>query len=114
MRESPFVELAERLIGKGREVRIFDPNVNLSGLIGANDAFIRSALPHIRDLLVSNIGDALSWADTIVVTTADPNYVAGVAYARPDQIVLDFSGISLADVATHSEGFLWSGCVVMT
>jgi GDP-mannose 6-dehydrogenase len=107
LRESPFVELAERLIGKGREIRIFDPNVHLSDLIGANKEYIHSVLPHIRELLVSDIGLALNWADTIVVTTADPSYLAAVAKARPDQNVLDFSGTNLADVVSHSDGFLW-------
>jgi GDP-mannose 6-dehydrogenase len=107
LRESPFVELAERLIGKGREIRIFDPNVHLSDLIGANKEYIHSVLPHIRELLVSDIGLALNWADTIVVTTADPSYLAAVAKARPDQNVLDFSGTNVADVVSRSDGFLW-------
>ena len=55
LRESPMVELAERLIGKGFDVKIHDANVALSRLIGANRAFIDERLPHIGEVLVDDI-----------------------------------------------------------
>jgi GDP-mannose 6-dehydrogenase len=108
MRESPFVELAERLTGKGCEVRIFDPNVELARLVGANKDYLMNVLPHIAELIVPNISDATEWAETIVLTTVDPVYQAGLAKIRPEQIVLDFSNLKLSsDMAVKPQGFLW-------
>jgi GDP-mannose 6-dehydrogenase len=91
VRESPFVDLVERLSGKGREVRIFDPNVHLAHVIGANKDYLIRLLPHIAELLVPNISDAVAWADTIVVTAADPVYKAAIAKLGSDKVVLDFA-----------------------
>ena len=77
VRESPFVDLVEGLSGKGRAVRIFDPNVNLAHLFGANRDYLMRVLPHIAELLVPKISDATDWADTIVVTSPDPVYSGG-------------------------------------
>jgi GDP-mannose 6-dehydrogenase len=108
MRESPFVELTERLIGKGCEVRIFDPNVQLARLVGSNKEFLTRVLPHIEDLMVPNIADAVDWADVIVVSTNEAEYKEGLARARPEHIVLDFANIKLGTTApAKPKGFLW-------
>ena len=107
VRESSFVELVERLIGKGREVRIFDPNVKVAQLIGANRSYLMQVIPHIANLMVSDIIDAVSWAETIVTTVADPVYEAGIADIRPDQTVLDFARFNSGDCERRREGFLW-------
>ncbi len=78
VRESPFVDLIERLVGKGCDVRIFDPNVQLAHLVGANREFLVDALPHIANLMVPKIEDAAEWAEVIVVTATDPVYTAAV------------------------------------
>jgi len=91
VRESPFVSLVEGLSGKGRVVRIYDPNVNLAHLSGGNRAYLMQALPHIADLLVPKIADATEWADTIVVTSNHAAYAAAIAHLPPDKIVLDFA-----------------------
>ena len=96
VRESPFVELAERIIGKGCEVRIFDPNVQLGHMVGANKDYLMNVLPHITELLVPKIQDATDWAEAIIVTSADPIYAKGLAKLRKDQVILDFAGIAPA------------------
>ena len=68
LRESPAVSLAERLIGRGYRLTIYDPDVNPSLLRGANQAFIKEHLPHLVELLCSTMGDAVRPADTVVVT----------------------------------------------
>jgi GDP-mannose 6-dehydrogenase len=108
MRESPFVELTERLIGKGCEVRIYDPNVQLARIVGTNKEYLTRVLPHIADLLVPNISDAIKWAEVIVVSTSEPAYKAALADVRPEQVVLDFANLKIVDGnAARSKGFLW-------
>jgi GDP-mannose 6-dehydrogenase len=108
MRESPFVELAERLIGKGCEVRIFDPNVELARIVGANKEYLTQVLPHIADLLVTDISDLIQWAQAIVVSTSEPAYKAALAKVRSEQVVLDFANLKIADENTsRPKGFLW-------
>jgi len=107
VRESSFVEMVERLIGKGREIRIYDPNVKVAQLIGANRSYLMQVIPHIANLMVPDITDAVGWADTIVTTVPDPIYESGIAEVRPDQTVLDFARFSSADREPAREGFLW-------
>jgi GDP-mannose 6-dehydrogenase len=107
VRESSFVEMVERLIGKGREIRIFDPNVKVAQLIGTNRSYLMQAVPHIANLMVADIADAVSWAETIVTTVPDPVYETGVADVRPDQTVLNFARFSSEQTQSGQEGFLW-------
>jgi GDP-mannose 6-dehydrogenase len=74
LRESPALELAERLIGKGRELRILDPAVCQAKLVGANRQYIESKLPHLSRLLVTCPSDLLEHSELIVVT----QHVAGL------------------------------------
>ena len=67
LRESPLVAVAERLIGKGYDLRIFDPEVNLSRLIGANKRFIEESIPHIGSLMVASCELALAHAQVVLV-----------------------------------------------
>ena len=107
VRESSFVEMVERLIGKGREIRIFDPNIKVAQLIGANRSYLMHAIPHVANLMVADIADAISWAETIVTTVPDPVYETGVADVRPDQTVLNFARFSSEQRQSGREGFLW-------
>src|SRR5260370_22491793 len=66
LRESPFVELAERLLGKGHELRIYDPNVITARLTGANKEYIDSVIPHLSRLLVRSL-DELADAELLLV-----------------------------------------------
>jgi len=66
LRESPFVELAERLLGKGYELNIYDPNVFVTGLTGANREYIDRVIPHLSRLLVASL-DELTHVDLLLV-----------------------------------------------
>jgi GDP-mannose 6-dehydrogenase len=67
LRESPMVLLAEYLIGKGYDLRIFDRNVSLSAIFGANREFIEREIPHIQRLLIDCLDDFLGFAEIVVV-----------------------------------------------
>jgi len=107
VRESSFIELVERLVGKGRKVRIFDSNVRPAELVGANREYLLRAFPHIVDLMVPDIADAVDWAQTIVTTVTDPVYEVGMARVRPDQTVLDFARFDARYLPENTQGFLW-------
>jgi GDP-mannose 6-dehydrogenase len=91
LRESPNVELAERLIGKGFSVQIYDPVVNPARLVGANRRQVESKLPHLGRLLTSEPDEALRGAGTAIVSSADPA-VATALVARPPRHLVDLSG----------------------
>ena len=91
LRESPNVELAERLIGKGFDVRIYDPIVNPERLIGSNLRYIESRLPHLRRLLVATPREALQGCDAAVVATSDRTVVDELR-AAPPAWILDLHG----------------------
>jgi GDP-mannose 6-dehydrogenase len=107
VRESSFIELVERLIGKGKKIRIFDCNVKPGELVGANKQYLTQKFPHIVDLMVSKIADATDWAQTIVTTVTDPAYQVGIAKVRADQMVLDFAHFETRFLPENSQGFLW-------
>jgi len=68
LRESPVVTLLEFLIGKGRNLRVYDPHIQLDSIYGSNRNFILNAIPHIGRLLEQRMENVLSWADWLVVT----------------------------------------------
>ncbi len=67
LRESPVVSMLEQLIGKGRDVRIFDPHIQLDTIYGANRNFLIESIPHISRLLQSNLDQVLQWSDCLVL-----------------------------------------------
>ncbi len=67
LRESPLVSLLEYLIGKGREVRVFDPHIQLDAIYGSNRNFILQQIPHIGRLLDSSIDQTIAWAGHLVI-----------------------------------------------
>lgn len=90
LRESPMIEIIERLLGKGYDLRIFDKNVNLASLVGANRDFILNHIPHISRLMVDGIDAVLKHAQTIVIGNKDPDFQSVPARLRPDQRLVDF------------------------
>jgi len=89
LRESPQVQLVKRLLGEGREVRIWDDNVSLGKLIGSNRQYIEEVIPHIGSLLFTNLEDALKDAELVVVATRGIDKGSLRGNLRPEQIVID-------------------------
>ena len=91
LRESPNVELAERLIGKGFEVRIYDPIINPDRLVGTNRSHVEARLPHLSRLLASTPEEALAGAEVVLVASADEAVTAALCDAAPEHVI-DLSG----------------------
>jgi GDP-mannose 6-dehydrogenase len=94
LRESPMIEVIEHLIGKGHDVRIFDKNVNLSKLVGANRDFILNHLPHISRLMARSVGEVLEHAQTVMIGNKEPDFADIPMQLREGQRLVDFVGIS--------------------
>jgi GDP-mannose 6-dehydrogenase len=110
LRESPNVELAERLIGKGFNVRIYDPIINPDRLRGANLRYIESRLPHLRRLLVGTPSEALDGCGAALVATSDRSVLDELRTASPAWI-LDLHG-RLGDEIERLPGYEGIGWVV--
>lgn len=108
LRESPNAELAERLIGKGFDVRIYDPVVNPARLIGANRRHIEAKLPHLGRLLAREPSEALRGADVAIVSSADPAITAALLTISPPHL-LDLNGRLGAEIESLPgyEGIGW-------
>ena len=92
LRESPFVIMAERFIGKGLKLCIYDPEVNIARLIGANRRFIEESIPHIASLMTTDLETLIREAQVLVVAMKSPEVLAALeTHARPDQLLLDIA-----------------------
>jgi GDP-mannose 6-dehydrogenase len=108
LRESPVVELTERLLGKGFDLRIYDSNVSMARIHGANRDYILNRVPHISRLMVSSIGEVMSHADTIVIGNAAPEFADVPGRLRGSQSVVDLVRINGSrSVAGVYEGLCW-------
>ena len=109
LRESPLVQLAEALIGKGLDVRIFDANVSLARLIGANKQYIEEQIPHLAALLSPDLESVVEHAEVLVVGhgTADSRRLPTLC--RSGQTVIDLVGMKgLAGVdGIDYQGIVW-------
>jgi len=74
LRESPMVELIERLIGKGHQIRVYDANVRLANLQGANRAYIEAEIPHIASLMADSIEEVIAECEVVVVGNRSPEF----------------------------------------
>lgn len=90
LRESPVVALLETLIGKGRSVRVYDPQIRLEEIYGSNQRFILNAIPHIGRLLDGRLEDLLGWAQHLVIVQSP-----SAEYAEQ----IRASGVAILDIA---------------
>jgi len=110
LRESPHVELVKRLLGEGRQVRIWDNNVSLGRLIGSNRQYIEEVIPHIGSLLSTSLSDVLKDAEVVVIGTRGLARDELQRSLRPDHVVVDLVNLERAARPTTSvdyEGICW-------
>jgi len=94
LRESPMIEIIERLAGKGYDVRIYDKNVQVARLVGANRDFILNRIPHISRLMVDNIDAVLQHAETVVIGNKSVEFESVPQRLHTGQCLVDFVRIS--------------------
>jgi len=107
-RESPLIELTEFFLGKGYKVKIYDRNISLSCLIGANKEFILKHIPHISSLIVDDLDEIVDFAEVIIVGNKSEEFVTIFDKLKKEQIVIDLVRIT-ENVKTkaHYEGIYW-------
>jgi GDP-mannose 6-dehydrogenase len=94
LRESPVVDVIETLIGKGYDLKIYDKNVNLAALTGANKDYILNHIPHISRLMVETMDEVLEFAELIVIGNGAAEFKRLLDRLKPGQVVVDLVRIS--------------------
>ncbi len=107
LRESPMIEIIERLLGKGYDLRIYDRNVSVASLVGANRDFILNKIPHVSRLMVDKIEDVLEFAGTIVIGNKDQEFHGIADRVQPEQTIVDFVRISDQRSDDDYDGICW-------
>jgi GDP-mannose 6-dehydrogenase len=109
LRESPIVILAESLLGKGCRLRIYDKNVSMAKLVGANKTYIEEQIPHLSSLLCDTPDEVIDGSEVVVVGNAAPEFERALQGCRPNQIVIDLVRVPLkgALLATDYRGLCW-------
>ena len=107
LRESPLVDVIEYLLGKGYELKLYDKNVNLAALTGANQDYILNHIPHISKLMVSNMQDVLDFADTIVIGNGAAEFKTVPDSLKPHQHIVDLVRISKEQSGEQYDGICW-------
>lgn len=108
LRESPLVMLAEALIGKGVKLSVFDPDVSLSRLLGANKRFIEAHLPHIGELVSDDLAATVTDAELVVIGTSNRVVLDELArVVQPWQKLLDLVNVRASALADTAQGLCW-------
>ncbi|MEN8907201.1 MAG: nucleotide sugar dehydrogenase [Clostridiales bacterium] len=110
LRESPMVEVIETLIGKGYNIRIYDKNVSLAKLIGANKDYLINHIPHISTLMVDSIDELIKSSEILVIGNKEDefNEIIDDDLINDDQIILDLVGIGdMGNERENYHGICW-------
>ena len=106
LRESPLLTLAEQLIGKGYELRIYDANVEHARRHGANRQYIEQQIPHVSALLRSDLQQVIDDAEVIVLGNNDERFARALDAGSGKQVV-DLVGFMNGTSDTHHQGICW-------
>lgn len=107
LRESPIVDVIEYLIGKGYDLRLYDSNVSMAALTGANRDYILNHIPHISRLMVEHLDEVMEFAETIVVGNGANEFRSAVNKARADQVVIDLVRVAERTSMDNYDGICW-------
>jgi GDP-mannose 6-dehydrogenase len=101
LRESPYVELAERLLGKGYNLKILDKQIQMAKLFGTNEKYIEKKIPHLSALLANSDIELLDHAEVLVITQDNKDFRSLLNKVKPGVISIDLTG-GLNGTATES------------
>ena len=108
LRESPIVEMIERLLGKGYDIKIYDENVKLASLVGANKYFILNKIPHISKLMSGSMEEVIHHSKTIIIGNSSPEFKQILTLTREDQIILDLVRAIESQMSNNNyKGICW-------
>lgn len=109
LRESPYVTLIEVLIGKGCHLKIYDQDVHLARLFGANKAYIEKEIPHISSLMCSDLQEVIRESEVIVICKPDPQYLETLKPSMRDKFIFDLVRVSqdIDGMPENYEGICW-------
>lgn len=107
LRESPMVDVIESLIGKGYEMKLYDQNVNLAALTGANQDYVMNRIPHISRLMVTSMDEVLEFAETIVIGNGAREFHDVPGRLKAGQRVVDLVRISTMSSGGNYDGICW-------
>ena len=107
LRESPLVDVIETLLGKGYELKLYDKNVNLAALTGANQDYILNHIPHISKLMVNSMEEVLAFADTIVIGNGAAEFKQAPGLLKDGQSIVDLVRISSEQSGGQYDGICW-------
>lgn len=91
LRESPVVSVIETLLGKGCELRLFDPFVNTARLVGANRRYIEERIPHLAKLMVTSAAEAVADAGIVILGNANDAYLPALKTLPPSSRIIDLT-----------------------
>lgn len=108
LRESPMVEMIETLLGKGYKISIYDRNVALSRLVGANKEYIEKRIPHVASLMVDNIEKVVQDSEVLVIGTRSEEFRKILENVSKDRLIIDLVRLS-EDLSTEAayDGICW-------
>lgn len=107
LRESPIVDVIEYLIGKGYELKLYDKNVSLAALTGANRDYIMNHIPHISKLMVDSMEEVRDFAETIVVGNGAVEFKDVPLNLKQNQVVIDLVRITEKMSNNQYQGICW-------
>jgi GDP-mannose 6-dehydrogenase len=108
LRESPIVELIETLLGKGYSIKVYDSNVNLAKVFGANKEFIETRIPHIAELMVKDLSEIIDHSEVIVIGNKSTEFKDILNKVHDEQHVFDLVRISPGlKTKDNYEGISW-------
>jgi len=105
LRESPIITLAEQLIGKGYELSVYDQNVRLASLVGANREYILNHIPHIGQLMVDRPEELLAKSDVVVLASAHREFGQLVEKVPAGKSIIDLVGLWNTTEDSRTEAF---------
>ncbi len=101
LRSSPIVDILEKLLGKGFDIKVYDESVNLAKLIGGNRDFIMQRIPFISRFLADDIGKVVAHSDVLVIVNNEAEFKKALAKVRPETAILDLVNMGFPGRKRH-------------